>query len=133
MVTIPSAQPEANAELLRRLWEAMQARRWEEAAACLAEDVVVDWPHTRERFRGRDRYLGMNRAYPEGWTIRLLRVVAAGDQVVSEIEVAHEGQTFNAATFATVRDGRIAMATEYWVTQLGEQPPAWRLAFGERY
>jgi limonene-1,2-epoxide hydrolase len=67
------------AEVVRALWERFQARSWDAAGELLAEDVVVDWPQTRERMRGRANVIAVNRNYPEGWTIRVLRVLAEGD------------------------------------------------------
>jgi ketosteroid isomerase-like protein len=36
------------AEVARALWDRFQKRDWDAAGELLAEDVVVDWPHTRE-------------------------------------------------------------------------------------
>ncbi|CAG6391128.1 hypothetical protein NMG29_36825 [Streptomyces cocklensis] len=56
----------------------------------LADDVVIDWPVSVERIVGRDYYVIINAEYPEGWSIRVLRIVAAGEEAVSEVEVPHE-------------------------------------------
>jgi hypothetical protein len=60
-----------NAEVVRRFWDRVEARDWERAGELLAGDFVSDWPHSAERFRGRDNYIAMNRAYPEGWRIEV--------------------------------------------------------------
>jgi ketosteroid isomerase-like protein len=121
-------------EVVRSLWERFQARDWDAAAELLAADVVVDWPQTRERMRGRENVIAVNRNYPEGWTIRVLRVLQEGDEAVSEVAVDHvEFGTFHAASFFDVRDGRIARATEYWVDPPSGEPPAWRARWVERY
>jgi ketosteroid isomerase-like protein len=123
----------ANAAAIERLWTLWEARRWDESLALFHPDVQMEWPHTRERFVGRDNVVGMNRAYPEGWTITLLRVLAQGDQVVSEIRVTQEAERFFAASFFTFEDGLIRHVTEYWVTSPYEDPPAWRGAFAVPY
>lgn len=116
-------------------WTRMEARDWDGVAELLAADAVVEWPDTAERFVGREACVGVNREYPAGWSIRVLRVVADTDhpdQVVSEVEVPQEGVgVFRAASFWTVRDGLILRGTEYWTTVGGETPPAWRAAFSE--
>ncbi|MGH2678629.1 MAG: nuclear transport factor 2 family protein, partial [Actinomycetota bacterium] len=77
--------------------------------------------------------VGMNRAYPEGWSIEVLRVLDAGPVVVSEVRVPFKDQTeFFVVTFFEVRDGLIRRAVEYWVEAGQEEPPEWRRAFGER-
>jgi hypothetical protein len=91
-----------NAALVRRLWELFEARRWDDAKALLNPDFVAEWPHSLERMRGRDDFIELNRNYPEGWSIRVDRIVAQGDEVVSEITVTQGEATFHAASFFLV-------------------------------
>jgi ketosteroid isomerase-like protein len=122
------------AEVVRELWSRIQARDWDAAGALLAEDVVVEWPQTRERIRGRANVIAVNRNYPEGWTIRVLRVLQDGDTAVSEVAVDHvDHGTFHAASFFEVRDRQVVGGTEYWVDPPTEEPPAWRSEWVERY
>jgi ketosteroid isomerase-like protein len=126
------AGPREPREVVRGLWERIQARDWDGAGDLLHEDVVFEWPQTGERFVGRTNVIGMNRAYPEGWTIELGRIVAEGDLVVSEVRVPHETLgVSHAASFFEVRDGRIARAVEYWVDEGEQPPPDWRAPFRE--
>lgn len=122
------------AAVVRSLWERFQARDWDAAGELLADDLVVEWPQTRERIRGRQNVIAVNRNYPEGWTIRVLRVLQDGDVAVSEVAVDHvDHGTFHAASFFEVRDGLIVRATEYWVDPPTAEPPAWRAQWVERY
>ncbi|WP_128983945.1 nuclear transport factor 2 family protein [Streptomyces roseicoloratus] len=118
--------------VVEALWDRMQARDWDGLAELVAEDAVVEWPVSGERIVGRRNYVAVNREYPEGWSIRVLRIVANGDRAVSEVEVPHEGiGVFRAVSFWTVREGRIVRGTEYW-TGLGTDPrPEWRAAYVE--
>ncbi|MBY8878845.1 nuclear transport factor 2 family protein [Actinacidiphila acidipaludis] len=120
------------AEVVRRLWARMQARDWDGVGEVLAPDLVVEWPVSGERIVGRENYLRINAEYPEGWSIRVLRVVAEGNEVVSEVEVPHETMgVHRVASFWTVRDGRIAAGREYW-SELGSDPaPEWRAGLVE--
>ncbi|MFG3252752.1 nuclear transport factor 2 family protein [Streptomyces sp. NPDC048172] len=120
--------------VIDELWKRMEARDWAGVGELLTEDAVVEWPVTGERIVGRANYVAVNSEYPEGWSIRVLRVVGAAgsDQVVSEVEVPHaELGVFRAASFWTVRDGRVTAAREYWTDVGGEQPPAWRQPYTE--
>ncbi len=119
------------AEPVRLLWERMEARDWDAVAEQLHPDVVVDWPNTAERFRGRDRFVGMNRAYPEGWHINVLRIVDGGDVVASEVRVDQAGERFYAASFFEVHDETIVRAVEYWSDGEPAPPPAWRSEWAE--
>ena len=120
-----------SAEPVRLLWERMEARDWDGVAAQLHPDVVVDWPNTGERMRGRDNYLAVQREYPEGWHIEVLRIVDGGDAVVSEVRVDHDGKRFFARSFFEVADGRIAARGRVLVGRRAARPPAWRAPWTE--
>ncbi|WP_277212792.1 nuclear transport factor 2 family protein [Isoptericola croceus] len=127
-----TAQPQNPAEVVTALWERMEGRDWEGLAELLAPDVVVEWPVTGERFVGRGNVVAVNREYPEGWHIRVLRVIAAGEDVVSEVEVPQLGVgVFRAASFWTVRGGQVIAGTEYWTERGGDPAPAWRARFAQ--
>ena len=115
------------------LWKAMDDRDWDRAGALLDEDVVVDWPHSRERFRGRAAFVAMNRAYPGAWRITVRRVARIGDEVLTVVSVADGAAEHHAVSFFEVREGRVRAALEYWSSP--EDPPGWRTAGGwaERY
>lgn len=119
-------------KVIETLWARIQERDWAGVAELVAEDAVVEWPVSLERIVGRDDFVAVNREYPEGWSIRVLKVVAQGDEVVSEVEVPHDGLgLFRAASFWTVRDGQVIRGTEYW-TSVGADPrPEWRTGFVE--
>lgn len=123
-------------EVVRSFWARVQARDWAGVHAVLAPDVVLEWPASGERFHGADAVVTINREYPEGWSIDVIRVVADpdGETVVSEVEVPQDGVgSFAAASFWQVRDGVITAGREYWVACAGEEPPPWRAPYATRY
>ncbi|MQY12418.1 hypothetical protein SRB5_25520 [Streptomyces sp. RB5] len=121
-----------SSKVIETLWDRIQARDWAGVGELIAEDAVVEWPMSLERIVGRDNFVAVNREYPQGWSIRVLKVVAEGDEVVSEVEVPHdELGVFRAASFWTVRDGRVIRATEYWTSPGADPRPQWRAAFAE--
>jgi ketosteroid isomerase-like protein len=121
------------ADVVRAYWERMQARDWDGLRALLAPDVVVEWTATGERFVGPDAVVGVNREYPEGWSIHVRAVIAEGGVVVSDVEVPHAGVgVFRVAAFARVSDGRLASSVEYWIGVGMDEPPAWRSKFATR-
>jgi ketosteroid isomerase-like protein len=122
------------AEVIRALWYRIEKREWTGVGDLVAEDAVIEWPASRERITGRDNYVAVNREYPEGWSIKVLRIVAEDDQVASEVEVPHADLgTFRVASFWTVADGRIVRGTEYWTSLGADQPPQWRAGYAQRY
>jgi ketosteroid isomerase-like protein len=122
-----------SAELVATLWRRIEARDWDGVGELLAEDFVCEWPHSRERIRGRQNFVELNRNYPEGWSIEVLRVVADGNRAVSEIRVPHPALGAHyAASFFEVEAGRLARLREYWVEE-GQQkePPSDRAQWVE--
>ncbi len=120
------------AEVVRELWTRAQARDWDGFGALVAPDAAIAWPVTSERIVGRANYVAVNREYPEGWEIKILRVIGSGGQVASEVEVLHATMgTFRAASFWTVTDGQITAATEYWTSLGSEQGREDRAAYVE--
>jgi ketosteroid isomerase-like protein len=119
--------------VVRELWTRTQARDWTGVTELIAPDAVIDWPVSGERFVGRDNYVTMNREYPEGWEIRILRVIGSGDEAVTEVEVPHETMgTFRVVSLWTVRDGQIVRGTEYWTEPGSDKPREDRAAYTER-
>jgi ketosteroid isomerase-like protein len=113
----------SGADAVRSLWELFEARRWDDARELLHDDFVAEWPHSLERMRGPDAFIDLNRNYPEGWSIRVDRVIDAGDAVVSEITVTQGGDAFRTASVFDLRDGKLWRAREYWVEEGSETHP----------
>jgi ketosteroid isomerase-like protein len=115
------------------LWSRISARDWAGLGRLLADDVVLELPASGELVRGRANVVAVNAHYPDGWSIEVLRIVGAGDQVVSEVEVPMLGVgVFRAASFWTVRDGVVVQAREYWTVLGADEAPAWREQYTER-
>ncbi|WP_326579655.1 nuclear transport factor 2 family protein [Streptomyces sp. NBC_00481] len=113
-------------------WAAAEGRDWAAFAETLAEDVVYELPQTRERIRGRERYVEFNREYPGDWHARIERIVAEPGQVVSRVHVTVGLEEMYAISFFTGdEDGRIATVTDFWPESY--EPPAGREHLVERY
>jgi ketosteroid isomerase-like protein len=105
-------------EVVAQLWRRIQARDWDSVGELLAEDFVLEWPHDLVRIRGRTNFVDFERSYPEGWSIEVLRVVAEGSTVVSEVRVPHPTVgPYYALSFFEVEDGRLTRGREYWVEE----------------
>ncbi|MCA9518626.1 MAG: nuclear transport factor 2 family protein [Myxococcales bacterium] len=122
--------PMTGADIVRAFHHAMQARDWQRAATFLAPDVVIEWPATCERLEG-ERFLAMQRDYPEGWEITVLEV--AGDaRVASRVRVDQGDVSYLCAGFYDVDGGFITRGVEHWVTVGGDPAPAWREGYAKR-
>ena len=114
-----------------RYWARMQANDFAGAAGCLAVDVVVEWPQSGERIRGRENFVAVNANYPAAgrWVFEVERVLSAGDEVVTDVTVTDGVLHARAITFSTVHAGEIVRQVEYWPEPFAA--PAWRAAWVE--
>jgi ketosteroid isomerase-like protein len=115
----------SSADVVRRFLDLMEARDWPGARSCVADDAVVVYPVTGERFSGRS-WMDMNEAYPEGWAIEIAEIVDRGNRAAARVRVTLAGEVSWCAGFYTTVDGRITDAVELWTTEHGETPPEWR-------
>lgn len=116
---------------MRTFFERMQERAWDAAAELVSGAAQIRFSETGERFDG-DGFLRMNRDYPEGWSLRVVDVIADGDRVAAQVRVEQDGTNFWCAGFYTVRDGAIVAGVEHWVTEGATAPPAWRRPYTVR-
>ena len=112
--------------VVRSLWERVEARDWAGLAARLDEDLVIDWPHSGERIRGRENYVAMQRDYPGGWRLSILSVSAGPEKVAAEVRVDHGDVVCFGSGFYEVKGDVVVRGTEYWTTARSEAPLAWR-------
>ena len=102
--------------LIREFWRLMATNDFGSVATVLAEDFVLEWPQSCERFRGPENFCRMNAEYPHHgvWTFEIQRLLAQGDAVVTDVLVADGVQNGRAISFFTVLDGKIVRIVEFW-------------------
>ncbi|WP_426572626.1 nuclear transport factor 2 family protein [Aquihabitans sp. McL0605] len=117
----------APSAIVRAFWERMEARDWEGARLLLADDLVVIWPATAEKFDGADTFIAMNQAYPGDWHVEVQRVNADGRHVLAWIEVHVGDERAFCAQQVVVTDKKIRSSIDLWVDEGESEPPAWRV------
>ena len=119
---------ETAGDIVRRFFECMQARDWDGASRLLSPSSRIEFTETGESFDG-DNFLAMNRAYPEGWALEVVEVMAMADRVAAQVRVTQGDSVFWCAGFYTVADGVISSGVEHWVTERSQPVPQWRKKF----
>src|SRR5450756_2580163 len=105
-----------NRELAERFIVSLEARDWDAWAGLLHPAVVYEIPQSRERIRGRDRYLRFNQEYPGDWHLR------------PKVTIADERHGVACFEFA---DGLITRVTDFWPEPY--EPPPGREHLVERW
>ena len=110
---------------------ALEARDWPRFAALLDPDVVYEVPQTRERIRGRERYVTFNAEFPGDWHIEA-KVVLADDHDGSLLFRWTLGDEDSlAVAFFEFDQGRITKITDFWPEPY--EPPPGREHLTERW
>lgn len=80
----------------------------------LADDLICDWPLTRERIRSRENYIALNEAYPGKWTNTVEELIAAGDRVVTRCRLEWNDEIVYGISFFTVLNGQVTHEVDWW-------------------
>lgn len=123
-------EEQGNRSVVEQLWQAMDRFDFEAAGDLLHEDYVCEWPQSRERIRGRDNFVAVNKNYPGRWRIAIQRLIASGNQVATEVTLSYDGQIARAVSFFELRDGKIVRETDYWPEPY--EAPEWRAQWVEQ-
>jgi ketosteroid isomerase-like protein len=112
--------------------ETLENRDWEAWSALLHPDVLYQIPQTRERIRGRERYLRFNQEFPGDWHLRIKVVIADEENAVAWfIWELGDAQPADAMAFFTVADGLVTSVTDFWPEPY--EPPPGREHLVERW
>ncbi|MER6446240.1 nuclear transport factor 2 family protein [Streptomyces venezuelae] len=120
-------------KVVAQLWERIEARDWDGVAGLIAEDAVIEWPVSGERIVGRANFIAVNSddGYTDERSVELLRILADGNLVVTEVEIPQDHVVYRAVSLWTVRDGEIVGAREYWTSPGQDPAPRWRAGYVE--
>src|ERR1700733_7140135 len=120
-----------NRELAERFIATLEARDWDAWAGLLHPGVVYEIPQSRERIRGRDRYLRFNQEYPGDWHLLPKVTIADESHGVVWFEWLLDGRTDDAMAFFEFADGLITRVTDFWPEPY--EPPPGREHLVERW
>jgi hypothetical protein len=103
-------------EVAHEFWRLMATNDFPSVASVLADEFVLEWPQTRERIRGAERFVRMNHEYPAKgrWRFTINRLIGAEAEAVSDVTVTDGVRTDRAITFFTVAKGKVTRLVEFW-------------------
>ena len=120
-----------NRDLVESFITSLEARDWDTWTGVLHPDVVYEIPQTRERIRGRDRYLQFNREFPGDWHLRPKVIIADDRNGVVWFDWLLDGGRDDGMAFFEFAGGLIVRITDFWPDPY--EPPPGREQLVERW
>ena len=103
-------------EVVREFWRLMGTNDFSSVGKVLGSDFVLEWPQSKERIRGAEKFAQMNREYPANgpWRFSIDRLFGSESEVVTQVSITDGVQQATALSLFTVDAGRISRLTEFW-------------------
>lgn len=110
-------------------WRASEAGETEAEHAVYAEDAVLDYPQSGERFRGRAHIAAQRGGHPASRHFTVRRISGGGDLWVSECVITYDGKPTCSVSIMEFTDGQVVHETQYFADPF--EAPASRAALAE--
>lgn len=113
------------ADLMRDLWERIDAADWDGLGQLLRPDFTGEYVHTGERF-DRDGFVRLNREYPGRWRASVEEILKDGRSAATRTRVSDGASTYFVASFGEAKDGALLRLVEVWADGDAEPPDGTR-------
>jgi hypothetical protein len=97
--------------------------------AMYAQDAVLDYPQSGERFQGRDTIAAQRTGHPAERHFTVLRIQGLQNLWISECVITYDGAPTYSVSIMEIAQGQIAHETQYFADPFGS--PATRAAIAE--
>lgn len=110
-------------------WKAVLAQVAEEIPQYFAEDAVINWHCSNERFTVAE-FVRANCEYPGDWDGKVERIceIPEGLVTVTRVFPKDHSASFHVTSFLTLQDDKIKQMDEYWADD--GPAPQWRQEMG---
>jgi hypothetical protein len=115
---------------LEQHWRASELGEIDTEHAIYADDAILDYPQSGERFRGRSRIQAQRGGHPAERHFTVLRIRGGGDLWVSECVITYDGAPTYSVSIMEFTDGQVSHETQYFADPF--PAPASRAALAER-
>jgi SnoaL-like domain len=115
---------------LEQHWQASEQGDIDTEHAIYAEDAILDYPQSGERFRGRSKIQAQRGGHPAERHFTVLRIRGGGDLWVSECVITYDGApTYSVSVMEFARD-LVTYEAQYFADPF--PAPASRAALAEK-
>jgi hypothetical protein len=110
-------------------WSASERGNTEAEHAIYADEAILDYPQSGERFRGRATIAAQRGGHPADRHFTVRRIVGGGDLWVSEVVITYDGVPSYSVSVMEFADEKVMHETQYFADTFGAPP--WRTALAE--
>jgi hypothetical protein len=110
-------------------WRASEQGDGAAEHAIYAQDAILDYPQSGERFRGRATIAAQRGGHPANRHFTVLRISGHADLWISECVISYDGAPTHSVSIMEFSGGLLAHETQYFADPF--DPPPWRVALAE--
>ena len=110
-------------------WRASERGDTEAEHAIYADDAILDYPQSGERFRGRDAISAQRGGHPASRHFTILRITGTGSLWVSECVITYDGAPTYSVSIMEFAYDHVVHESQYFADPFGAPP--WRAALAE--
>jgi hypothetical protein len=110
-------------------WHDSEAGDTEAEHAIYADDAILDYPQSGERFRGRETIAAQRGAHPANRHFTISRITGTGGLWVSECVITYDGVPTRSVSIMEFAGDRVVHETQYFADPF--PAPASRAALAE--
>jgi SnoaL-like domain len=109
-------------------WEASERGDVDTEHAIYADDAILDYPQSGERFRGRSRIQAQRGGHPAERHFAIRRILGGGDFWVSECVITYDGVPTYSVSMMEIADESVTHETQYFADPFDASPGRAELA-----
>jgi len=114
---------------LEEHWQASERGDSGAEHAIYAEDAILDYPQSGERFRGRATIAAQRGGHPADRHFTVLRITGSGSLWLSECVITYDGVPTYSVSIMEFAHEHVVHETQYFADPFGA--PAWRAGLAE--
>jgi len=114
---------------IERHWAASQAGDEAAEHAIYAEDAVLEYPQSGERFRGRHNIQGQRSHHPAQREFVVRSVRGSGDLWITELVITYDGKPYDTVSIMEFRAAHVVLETQYFAEPF--EAATWRAQWSE--
>jgi hypothetical protein len=114
---------------IQRHWDASESGDIVAEHAIYAEDGILDYPQSGERFRGRSKIQAQRGGHPAERHFTVRRILGGGGVWVSECVITYDGVPTYSVSVMEITDGLVTHETQYFADPFAA--PTGRAALAE--